>query len=230
MPRCGIYKYENKINGHIYIGQSIDIQKRFREHKSAAFNEKNPDYKLPIHSAIRKYGLENFDFEILTDCSPEELNNFEEFWIEYYHSYENGNYNISKGGSNREHVGKPVQAYDMDGNFIKEYPNAAFASREVGISYSTLQQVLHQKRISCAGFQWKYVDDPRTIGKYKNRQGGKLPVKQFSKDGNYIKTWESATQAGRELGIDSSAITKCLKGKLKSTGGYCWKYDKGGLS
>lgn len=40
----GIYKYENKINGHCYIGKSIDIERRQYNHKSSAYNEKAKDY------------------------------------------------------------------------------------------------------------------------------------------------------------------------------------------
>lgn len=226
MPICGIYKYENKINGHIYIGQSIDIQKRFREHKNAAFNSNNRDYNLPIHAAIRKYGLDNFNFDIIDICEQSQLDKQECFWIDYYQSYMNGNYNISLGGSNRSHIGRPVQAFDMKGNLIKEYCNAATAAREVGISYSVIQQVLHEKRRSCGGFQWKYSDDPRTITSYKNRQGGKIPIEQYTIDGTFLKEWESAASAGRELNLDPSGIAKCLKGKTFSCGGYYWKYSQ----
>lgn len=47
----GIYKFENKINGNIYIGQSTDIKKRYQKHLAAS---KNP--KQIIHKAIKKYG------------------------------------------------------------------------------------------------------------------------------------------------------------------------------
>ena len=40
----GIYKYTNKINNKIYIGQSIDLEQRKYAHKSSAFNEKAKDY------------------------------------------------------------------------------------------------------------------------------------------------------------------------------------------
>ena len=58
-----IYKFTNKINGKIYIGQTNDIEQRKRGHKSTAFNEKSHDYHCAFHNAIRKYGLDNFDFE-----------------------------------------------------------------------------------------------------------------------------------------------------------------------
>jgi hypothetical protein len=71
------------------------------------------------------------------------LSEREIYWIEYYQSYKNGNYNVSKGGNTSEHLGKPVEAYDMKGNFVKEYPNAATAARENDIFVGTLYQVLH---------------------------------------------------------------------------------------
>ena len=70
----GIYKYTNQINGKVYIGQSIDIRQRQYAHKSSAYNEKANDFNAQFHQAIRKYGIENFDFEILEEIAPEEYN------------------------------------------------------------------------------------------------------------------------------------------------------------
>ena len=55
----GIYKYQNKINGKCYIGQSINLEQRKYAHKSSAFNENAKDYNSQLHQAIRKYGLDN---------------------------------------------------------------------------------------------------------------------------------------------------------------------------
>ena len=57
----GIYKITNLINGHIYIGQSINIERRFREHKNGS--------ELIVDKAIKKYGVENFSFDIIEECS-----------------------------------------------------------------------------------------------------------------------------------------------------------------
>ena len=62
----GIYKIENLVNGKCYIGQSKYIEKRWTDHKSNAFNSIQKDqYKYPLYRAIRKYGLENFSFEVI---------------------------------------------------------------------------------------------------------------------------------------------------------------------
>ena len=60
----GIYKITNKINGHCYIGQSIDIQRRWACHKNSAIREKSSSHNYPLQKAMRKYGIDNFELEI----------------------------------------------------------------------------------------------------------------------------------------------------------------------
>lgn len=96
MKITGIYKFENKINHHIYIGQSIDINRRYLDHLyDAHFRSER---STGVDLAIAKYGIDNFSFEILEECKPEQLNEREIYWIEYYNSYKEG-YNRTPGGS-----------------------------------------------------------------------------------------------------------------------------------
>ena len=83
----GIYKIENKINGKIYIGQSIHIQRRWMEHCK-------PSTHSVISNAIKKYGKENFSFEVLEECSVEELNEKELYYIHKYNSIIPKGYNV----------------------------------------------------------------------------------------------------------------------------------------
>lgn len=84
---CGIYQIVNNINGKGYIGQSRNIEKRWLAHK-----ESKEDY--PLYKAFRKYGVENFTFQILEECSTEDLNEKEKFYIKTEHS----EYNQTEGG------------------------------------------------------------------------------------------------------------------------------------
>lgn len=95
----GIYKYQNLINGKIYIGQSKDIARRKKDHVTRAFNNfsTNSEYDSPLHRAMRKYGLENFSFEVIEECSKEDLDSRERYWIKEFDSYYNG-YNQTSGG------------------------------------------------------------------------------------------------------------------------------------
>lgn len=79
----GIYKITNLINGKIYIGQSVDINKRWRQHKRNS-RIKGREYDKYLYKAFRKYGLENFSFEVIEECSRELLNEKETYYIQYY--------------------------------------------------------------------------------------------------------------------------------------------------
>ena len=94
----GIYKITNKINGKCYIGQSIHIEKRWWAHKHDAFLENGSGYDYPLYQSMRKYGLENFTFEVIDVCSVEELNEKEIYYIKFYESYGKG-YNQGPGGN-----------------------------------------------------------------------------------------------------------------------------------
>lgn len=70
----GIYKITNKISGKSYIGQSNDIERRFKEHQT-----KGNRSRIPVDIAIQKYGKESFTYEIIELCQIEQLNEKEEY-------------------------------------------------------------------------------------------------------------------------------------------------------
>ena len=76
----GIYKIENKLNGKIYIGKSVNILERFNTHKRNAFNTKSLEYDKVLYKAFRKYGIENFDFEIIEECIDKDFLNAREIY------------------------------------------------------------------------------------------------------------------------------------------------------
>lgn len=86
----GIYKITNEISGKTYIGQSINISRRLNQHKRHIG-------KNPMYEDMEKYGLENFSFEVIEECSIDELDDKEIYWIKQYNSFENG-YNMTLGG------------------------------------------------------------------------------------------------------------------------------------
>lgn len=91
----GIYKITNKINGKSYIGQSIDIKRRWREHRNSEGLNTNP-----LYLDFKKYGIKNFNFEILEICNVDELDDKEILWIDRFNTYNNG-YNLTKGIPNQ---------------------------------------------------------------------------------------------------------------------------------
>ena len=94
----GIYKITNIVNGKVYIGQAKDIEIRWKEHITHSKTRKQI-----LYNAMRKHGIENFNFEILMLCEEELLDLMEIYYIKQYNSYigwENNNgYNMTTGGS-----------------------------------------------------------------------------------------------------------------------------------
>lgn len=100
-----IYCYTNLINNKKYIGQSINPpEERFKNHKSNYKNPKNSEYNSEIHRAMRKYGYENFKYEVLANCIEDInlLNILEIYYISYFDCQTPKGYNIEPGGRNCE--------------------------------------------------------------------------------------------------------------------------------
>ena len=93
---CGIYKITNLENGQAYIGQSVDIKERFRQHIKSALTSGPTTNKL--YQQMKKYQPENFTFEILESVSRDKLNEREQYWIDFYKTKDYG-MNGTKGGS-----------------------------------------------------------------------------------------------------------------------------------
>lgn len=93
----GIYIISNDITKEVYIGQSKNICARIYQHLNSSITETRSDYNYPLHKAFRKYGIDNFSFEILEECPYELLNEKEQFWINKYDAYNTG-YNQTYGG------------------------------------------------------------------------------------------------------------------------------------
>ena len=126
----GIYKITNQINGHAYIGLSKNCLKRWNDHYSRSYHpQKQEDYDKPLYKAMRKYGRENFSFEIIEECRREELNTREKYWIKFYNSFESG-YNQTEGGDSAPHFNKLTkEQVDL---IIEELKNSTENSEVIG--------------------------------------------------------------------------------------------------
>ena len=101
---AGIYMIKNNLNGKCYIGQSVKLRSRLKDHMR---NAKNGKLDLPIYRAINKYGFHNFTVDILESFIPDPntsnleliqmLDKLEIEYIEKYNASTEG-YNCTKGG------------------------------------------------------------------------------------------------------------------------------------
>ena len=96
--KMGIYKITNVETNECYIGQAVDIYKRWSQHCKAGLGIDTPPGNK-LYKAIQEYGLQNFTFEILLECNRDELNEKEKYFISLYqadtYGY-NGNIGVNK--------------------------------------------------------------------------------------------------------------------------------------
>lgn len=94
----GIYKFQNKINGKIYIGQTKYLDTRYRQHKCELL--KGIHHNPYLQNAVNQYGFENFDYSIVKKCDVNELDYWEEYYFNFYNSQNRDyGYNIKNAGN-----------------------------------------------------------------------------------------------------------------------------------
>ena len=101
---CGIYMIQNKVNNKMYIGQAVDIEKRWRDHRRNLTNRCNENRHFI--NAWKRDGEENFEFTILLECEESDLNMYEEYYIFELMTYDpRVGYNKNYGGKS----GRPTK-------------------------------------------------------------------------------------------------------------------------
>lgn len=85
MPVTGIYKITNTLNQMTYVGQSVDLRARWRQHIKRAIGAETP-LKNKLYPAMAENGVWNFTFEVVEICNKEDLNEKEQFWQEHFNS------------------------------------------------------------------------------------------------------------------------------------------------
>lgn len=93
--KCGIYKITNIVTDECYIGQAVDIYKRWCEHCKCGLGIDTPQGNK-LYKAMHEYGLYNFTFEVIEECDSINLNEKEKYFIELYQAKEFG-YNSTGG-------------------------------------------------------------------------------------------------------------------------------------
>lgn len=123
----GIYKITNLLNGKSYIGQSVHIERRWIEHCL-------PSKSSIISKAIQQYGKNNFKFEVLEECSKNQLNQRENFWIQYYNTLTPNGYNIAE---DTESVHTTYCYYDKEILFsiIEDLKHSNLTFKQIGEKY-----------------------------------------------------------------------------------------------
>lgn len=139
----GIYRVVNRVNGKSYVGQSVNITRRFNAHRNSAFNPNSKNYNNPLYEDMRKYGIENFDFEILEECERSSLDEREVFYIAKFRSNGENGYNRDSGGSQAPHYIKlsPELVLEIIERLKTSSDNSNVIGNEFGVTGRTIRSI-----------------------------------------------------------------------------------------
>jgi group I intron endonuclease len=181
----GIYKWTNLINNKIYIGQSVNIMARKAEHIKLS---KNETYTPNIAKALRKYGMENFSFEIIEECQIQDLDEKEDYWIKYYDSKNTG-YNMLSVGEIPSSIGSLNPMAKVNEEIVLEIRNKVYVDKIDSLivfnEYSHLISFDTFRKIR-DGMTWKSVDCSM-ISSIKVERSGKPKAKLTKEDVTEIR-------------------------------------------
>lgn len=229
MPKkiSGIYCIENTINNKKYIGQSVDIKERWRKHRKELYaNKHDNDY---LQKSWNKYGKDSFKFCIIEECDSNILDEREIFYINHYNTLDRDyGYNLKSGGQN-------------GGSKVSDEVKSKM-SQAIKNSYT---DSLKDKRRTDALNYWANPENKkRALGDNNGMYGmhhTDETKRKMSLNRSGIPSWRrnttpvlcvelnkafiDATDAGKQLNLDSGGILKVCQGKRKTCGGYHWSFN-----
>ena len=234
-----IYCFTNKINEKKYIGQTVNFNRRLREHK----NKSGKD-NLPFHNAINKYGIENFDIEILIENieTQKELDDYEKIFIKKFNT---GNkdfgYNVAEGGSSGnvfKHMSQ--EKFEEFTEKIRQNSIEMWNGRNDEEKQEIIDKIAEgnkgkvvsdetRKKIS-ESLKKSYKDGkitPHNKGKISNKRKyenkKEHEVVRYDEKTKQYKFYKMKSLA-KDDGFDESCISKCCKKQRKTHKGYYWFY------
>ena len=234
----GIYRVYTTFNNACYIGQAKDIYRRFNSHHIHDYkNENNSCYNTKFYSALRKYGLDAFEIEILELCPIEELDKKEIFYINKYDSFHHG-YNSTLGGQNwsenihsEEIEQKKKETRELNQSLKGEnHPRAKLTNEEVlsirqryidGESSTQIDQDYKDRYSSfntfrriILGYTYKSIGNiPNSEQvRHTNAKLTDIQVKEIRQ--KYQKGKISQEKLGEEYGVSGTTISRIVKKEI----------------
>lgn len=221
----GIYKITNP-EGKVYVGQSVNIEERFKAYKRG-----NSMEQYLLFRSLIKYGYINHTFEILEQCDVEDLNVKEREWQDKFDV-------SSSNGLNCHLVGCDGKKQIFSAESVEKMSASAKSRIVSDLKRKKQSETMKGRRlteeqklkISIANKgrdHWWHKGVPKS-DEVKNKIGGSLkkPILQYSKDGIFLKRWDSSKSASEFYKSSGSSLSACLNGKNKTAMGFIWKNEQ----
>lgn len=239
-----IYCITNKINNKKYIGSTKNPDRRKKEHFNSAHWKSAQSYDFPLQKAIRKYGEENFIFEILEECDELIVAEREKEWIIKSNSLTNIGHGYNQTietncalrdkdiiNKNIERNGIKCALVDNNNNILQVFRSYREASKTIlGVDESSpIRKVCDGEAFSIRGFIFRRVlSDGRVeiiINKTRKRRTAVVGINIDNPEDKVY--YESISEAARQENIQRESISKCVHGssKYSKVGGRIWRKE-----
>ena len=228
---CVVYKITNLINNKSYIGSTNDYGRRMREHRAAMnCHPEHPNYYHPLYSAFRKYGLENFSFEILVEnvAGLDNIRKIEKEYIKTYNSLAPNGYNLredTRGLSELdiqrlvEKTGIKCALVNEKEQIVKTYNSLREAERDNRCQASEIAKVCKGEIYSTKQLLFRYLTNQGeivAIPKFQSLKSKEYLICGISAENpKDIKYYSSVEKAAKDNGISKTVIFQCLKGESR---------------
>ena len=253
--QCSIYCFTNKVNGKKYIGSTIQAPNiRYNQHIYNATHDNAHQYEYPLYQAIRKYGLDNFTFDVIyqAEHTEEEIRLIEADYIHEFNTVSPNGYNqtdntkhpinaiesYKKMSETKREKAKCVAQCDEDNNILNIFRSIADCSELTGADEKKIGACCRGERKTTDGYRFYWLDENNNliIPEYKRDtykgvagttqiQSTNRQVAKIDKNTNEILAiYDSIALAARENNCDNSGISKVCNGKRNICGGFKWKY------
>jgi len=199
----GIYLIENRLNGHKYVGRSVDIPKRWEQHIFSA--KKGDGYYL--HKAINAHGIENFVFSVL-----EETDNLFERECYWFYLLKPEYNMIAPDEAPSKVQAIKVKSLNKETGEVKNYESAREAARLLGVSKTAILTVLKGGRNTSCGCYWAYNGQEFVIPIDRGNNGKRRKSVTIKKD-ELSLTFDSISDCARYLNVTPGFITMLTSGK-----------------
>ena len=201
-----IYKIVNDVNDKVYIGKSTrTMESGWKDHiKPSSLIIPNK-----FHNAIKAYGVEHFNMELVEDNIPNEiLNARERYWIEQYNSYYNG-YNATLGGEgDNKFAPEEILKLWNEGHTCSEIGNI------LGCRYITASYVLRNYGIG--------TEEKNKRSAQKRAIINGTPIEQYTLDGELVHIYESSKDV-IAAGFDRNEVNRCCNHTAHSHKKFLWR-------
>jgi group I intron endonuclease len=215
-----IYKIVNKIDKKTYIGQTVhDCETRWSHHLR---DRSNCRY---LKSALKKHGIDNFDFKIVCITFDSSLDDIEIDYIKKYDCLVPNGYNLRLGGnSGRHHADTKKKISDtLKTRYQDGINRAKIPKPQLGIPLSEITKKKISDKLKGRKLSQSAIDKRVITQRIKRNR----KIIQLDLHGNKLNEFDSCKEAAEYVGGAKSNISSCCNGKgyNKTAKGYIWKYE-----